>query len=156
MSDRWRELLSDYLDGELSDAVRQELEIHLLDCAECRATLDGLAAVVEAAGRLEPRQPPRDVWAGIAARIAAERTHEGNVSGAPSDFVSRLRHRLSRPQIAAAWMPVTAFVSFAIRYRPSIPQVAAAAVVVALLSAGTTWFLLTGGTQRAPLAAGTG
>ncbi len=35
-----RQLLEDYLDGELTDAARQKLEEHLDVCDKCRATLE--------------------------------------------------------------------------------------------------------------------
>jgi anti-sigma factor RsiW len=91
--DMWTARLSEFADGELPDDERVRLEAHLADCAQCRQTLDELIRVRDLAGRLPERQPDRDLWPGIAARI-----------GAPSAGVLPLRRRwsFSLPQLAAA------------------------------------------------------
>lgn len=68
------DLLDDYVDGQLDEADFQEAELHLRDCAACRdeerqlrALLARLAALP---GALEPQ---RDLWPGIAARLAERR-----------------------------------------------------------------------------------
>ncbi len=51
------EMLSSYLDGELSRERRLRVERHLQDCEECRHRLDGLHRVVqrlEGLGRISP------------------------------------------------------------------------------------------------------
>lgn len=69
-----RERLSDYLDGELSDALRSEVERHVEGCLLCSRELKELRAVVEGARRL-PREirPRRDLWPGIEARVSGAR-----------------------------------------------------------------------------------
>ena len=57
MSDQWTDRLSEYLDGELAPSVRAELEQHLLQCAECEATLADIRRVVGRAGSLADRDP---------------------------------------------------------------------------------------------------
>lgn len=69
MSDRWTNLLSDYLDGDLTTPDRREFERHLETCDECRATLDQLRHVKEHARALVGPPAPDDLWAGIASRI---------------------------------------------------------------------------------------
>jgi anti-sigma factor RsiW len=69
MSDQWTDRLSAYLDGELDDAVRTDLETHLAACAECVATLADLRRVVARATALEDRPPAADLWPGIADRL---------------------------------------------------------------------------------------
>lgn len=115
MSDRWTDRLSDYLDDELPAAERAGLEIHLAGCAECAAVLADLRQVMARAGRLEPSHPPRDLWPGIAARIGATPHSEPGVVPLSSRRGKR-------------W-------SF------SLPQLAAAAVVLMTLSGGTVWLL---------------
>ncbi|MGD8681699.1 MAG: zf-HC2 domain-containing protein [Lysobacterales bacterium] len=56
------ELLSGYLDGELTQQVRQRVEVHLADCDECRESLADLEALRLRMGqsRLSPTGP--DHW----------------------------------------------------------------------------------------------
>ncbi|HOC17449.1 MAG TPA: zf-HC2 domain-containing protein [Vicinamibacterales bacterium] len=72
--DRWTGLLSDYLDGELSPGERRALEDHLPGCAQCRAALEELAAVVQRAPALrQDEQPAADLWPGIEQRLGPRR-----------------------------------------------------------------------------------
>ncbi len=71
MNDRWRDRLSEYLDGELEAAERTRLEAHLASCEECAATLEQLGRVVARAQAAEDRPPVNDLWPGIAERIGA-------------------------------------------------------------------------------------
>jgi len=99
--------LSEYIDGTLAEAELARVESHLAACAECRETLEDLRRLVRRAGSLDDRAPERDLWSGIAARIATESTAD----------VVPLESRRRR-------------VSF------SIPQLAAAAVVLMAVSIG--------------------
>ena len=67
--DKWTDRLSEYLDGELSAAETEALEVHLLECAECGQTLHELRGVVAEAARVLDRPPETDLWQAIAARI---------------------------------------------------------------------------------------
>jgi hypothetical protein len=69
-----RDRLDDYLDGELGEAGLHEVELHLAGCAACAAEERRLRALLAGAAAL-PREmsPPRDLWPGIAERIAAAR-----------------------------------------------------------------------------------
>jgi len=66
-----RERVDPYADGMLDPSESAEVEGHLEGCAECRADLARLRRLQLAAREL-PRgiEPSRDLWAGIAARIA--------------------------------------------------------------------------------------
>jgi len=46
------ELLSGYLDGELTQQVRQRVELHLEACDKCRAAIDEMAQMQDAVGEL--------------------------------------------------------------------------------------------------------
>lgn len=116
MMDQWTDRLSEYMDGELPPAEREALAAHVLECAECGRTLQELRQVVARAGQVLDREPERDLWSSIAARISAEGV-------APATVLSTSSKRR---------------VSF------SIPQLAAASVVLMLLSAGTMYLLLDG------------
>jgi hypothetical protein len=112
MSDKWTDKLSDYLDDELNQADRRQLELHLEACSDCRATLVQLKDVVEWAGEYPGKAPERDAWSGIATAIS-EMAH-GVV-----DLESRRRRRR--------------------RVELSIPQTLAAAIALALVGAGSWW-----------------
>lgn len=66
----WADQLSDYLDDELTGGERAAVESHLATCAECAATLAALRRVVACASSLSSAAPERDLWPGIAARMA--------------------------------------------------------------------------------------
>ena len=103
--DVWTERLSEYVDGELDAEERAELERHLESCAVCARTVAQLRAVVATARALRPTEPVRDLWPDIALGI------ERGIR-APATVTPRARRRISF----------------------SVPQLAAAAVVVALAS----------------------
>jgi len=68
------ERLDDYLDGELSEAEFQEVELHLAGCPRCREEeRAGRAVVAMAAALPRQQQPPRDLWPGIAEEIGRRR-----------------------------------------------------------------------------------
>lgn len=105
--DHLNDELSLYLDDELDAAARARVESHLSACAECRATMEDLRGLVRRAASLDDTPPVRDLWPGIASRIADASTAD----------VIPLAPRRRR-------------ISF------SIPQLAAAAVALMALSAG--------------------
>jgi anti-sigma factor RsiW len=112
--DRWTERLSEYLDGELAPEERRELEGHLAQCAACQATLEELRAVVARAAALEDRPPATDLWPAVAQGIGA---------GEPGVVPLEPRRRRAR------------------RLAFTLPQLAAAAVALMAVSAGTVWLV---------------
>ncbi|HVH10725.1 MAG TPA: zf-HC2 domain-containing protein [Gemmatimonadales bacterium] len=120
MPDRWTDRLSEYLDGELGASDAVALEAHLADCADCRATLAELRRVVLRAGALDDRPPKADLWPGVAARI-------GRAPGG---------HAPIRAPGGARLTPR--------RFSFTVPQLAAAAVALTLLSSGVAWLALRG------------
>jgi anti-sigma factor RsiW len=100
ISDPWTAKLSDYVDGDLSDAERAALERHLVACPACTSALAGLIRVVEQARALPDRLPDTDLWAGIAARVAESPPR-------PIDAGSRGRRwTFTLPELAAAAMAI--------------------------------------------------
>jgi len=71
MTDSFADRLSEYLDDDLMPGERLDVERHLLDCAECRAALEGLRRVVADAQALEDTPPVNDLWAGVRAALPA-------------------------------------------------------------------------------------
>lgn len=76
--ERYEAALSDYADGTLQASDQPQdgvdvdaLEAHLADCPRCRAIVEDLHVIGEAARGLERRMPPPEVWARIAAAIEA-------------------------------------------------------------------------------------
>jgi len=69
-----RDRLDDYVDGGLAEAELHELELHLAACAGCAAEERALRAFLERVAALPAEvNPGRDLWPGIAGRIAAPR-----------------------------------------------------------------------------------
>ena len=64
------DILSLYLDGDVTSEERTRVERHLAECAGCREVLAELAIVMETAAELPgvDRAPGADLWAGVAAR----------------------------------------------------------------------------------------
>lgn len=57
----YRELISNYIDGEMSAADRQELLSHLATCDECRQTLEAYRQIGAQVRRLPLVSPPTDL-----------------------------------------------------------------------------------------------
>jgi hypothetical protein len=117
--EHWTSRLSDYLDNELPSEARAAVDAHLRDCPACRATLDELRAVTARAQALADRSPVNDLWPAIAAAIGSD--------------ISPLSPRRQ---------PATRRFSF------SMPQLAAAAVLLMAVSGGAVWTLRDAGPSR--------
>jgi tetratricopeptide (TPR) repeat protein len=117
-TDSFTNRLSEYLDGELSPPERAAVDAHLLQCGTCRSTLDDLRAVVTEAALLKNAPPARELWSGIAARIAP--------GGRPPARVSPFRRA------------ITSRLSF------TLPQLAAAGIALMVLSGGLVWMARSG------------
>ena len=116
--DEFTDRLSEYIDGELTPAEHLDFERHLVICARCRTTLDELQAVVAQAAALTDTRPGAALWPGIAARIG-----EGRAAGLnASPFTRAVMRR----------------VSF------TLPQLAAAALALMVLSGGLVWVARSG------------
>lgn len=66
--------LADYLDDAPDPALVAEVDAHLARCQRCAALVGDLTGIATAARALPPLEPARDLWAGIADRIAAAPT----------------------------------------------------------------------------------
>ena len=68
--------LSEYLDGELNEALCAEAEVHLEDCPPCRDFLESLRRTVALLGRLPAEPVPQEIRRAVresAARLRRER-----------------------------------------------------------------------------------
>jgi anti-sigma factor RsiW len=117
--------LDDFVDGLLNRDERRAVERHLSGCATCRGEVESIRRLQAAAHAL-PRQiqPPRDLWAGIAARIEAERGTATQVDE-KAKVIQVDFGRRARP---AWWM------------RPGM--LAAAAIVLIVISSAVTALLV--------------
>jgi Putative zinc-finger len=131
--EEWTDKLSEFLDGELSAGEHRAVEIHLRGCASCSAVLEDLKRVVARAQQAgAAARPPRaDLWDDIAARIDAggaqafaERSEDGDSAPLSREERSREGFALRSRRIAL-----------------TLPQLAAAAALVAAVSGGMVWTL---------------
>lgn len=91
--------LASYLDGELLEPARLELEAHAASCVECGSLLADLDAIRRDASALPTLVPSRDLWSGIAARIDAPAV---DLETARRTRPASSRHLWLRPSLAAA------------------------------------------------------
>jgi hypothetical protein len=116
--DAFADRLSEYLDDELSPPERAAFDAHLAACSECRSTVAALRTIVADARHLADVPPVNDLWSGITARIAAQG--------------QRPRH------FAAFKRAISARLSF------TLPQLAAAALALMVLSGALVWMAKSG------------
>jgi hypothetical protein len=122
MHSHWMDRLSEYRDGSLDDEERSALEAHLSVCPECANALAEIDEVIRRARALGEIPPARNLWPDIEAALSpstAGRT--GGVIPLPTQDPS------------AGARPSGVYLSR--------PQLAAAATIVALVSAAATWAL---------------
>jgi anti-sigma factor RsiW len=75
--DRYLNSIQEAVDGTLGSIRRAELEMHLAECAECRALMEDLERIRDAAAALPPMAAPDRTWLQIAGRLRQEgRIHE--------------------------------------------------------------------------------
>ena len=56
------ELLSGYIDGELTQQERQRVDVHCDECAECRGSLHELKVLRDAVGKAHLGEMGKDKW----------------------------------------------------------------------------------------------
>ena len=118
MTDQWTDRLSEYLDGELPVPEREAIEAHLAGCAVCARTLDDLRRVAARAASMRSRVAPPPPPA-VWEAVAAHARSTAPVAAAP-------RRRISL----------------------SLGQLAAAGLLLALVSGGGVWLALDGRPDR--------
>jgi hypothetical protein len=98
--------LDDWVEGKLDAADAETVSAHVAECDTCRAETRSLKALLAAAADL-PREirPPRDLWAGIDARLGDEPSAAGIDRDRAIPLAAR---RVSRPAGLPAWALVAA------------------------------------------------
>lgn len=125
------ETMHDLLDGLVRPSEEMRLRGHLRACAGCREEFAALEAAVTALRDLpDEARAPDGLWSGIESRIAQAATQ----TPGDSDKVLSLDSARRSPR----------------RFSLTLPQLAAAAVVVSLVSAGTVWTALSRGNGGGP------
>jgi anti-sigma factor RsiW len=128
VNDHRTERLSDFLDGALEPRERDAVERHLAECDACAATLEQLREVRSRAAALAPIPPDRDLWSAIEARLDQPEPRREVV-----DLAAERARRARR-------------LSF------TLPQLAAAAAALVVVTAAGTWsaFRVTLASRGAP------
>ncbi len=134
LRDAWTDRLSEYVDDDLDAAERAALDVHLQVCERCARTVEELRAVAARAATLEPEPPGADLWPGIAERLEPRR--------APVLDLGRWLRRREGDRVAAVPR----------RWSFTLPQLAAAAVLLVVVTSVTMWVAL----SRRPAATGAG
>lgn len=67
--EKFENLISGYLDGELSDAERKECEAHISSCEKCAASLEEYSSLEKMLKESESPLPDEGYWAGFDARM---------------------------------------------------------------------------------------
>ena len=130
------ETMHDLLDGLRPPSEEMLLRGHLQACAACREEFESLEATVTALrGMPDGAVVPEALWAGIEARIAT------GSAAVPQD-----------PKV----VPLAAVRRGPRRFSVTVPQLAAAAVVVSLVSATLVWAVLREGSGQLPATATAG
>jgi len=137
--DPWTARLSEYVDGELPADERVELERHLAACGECRTIVADLGRLRDLGGALADREPDRDLWPGISARIAGE----------ARVLPLRRRWTFTLPQLAAAaaFLLVVGAGGAAIALRDGGPAAAPGTVTIGSAEAGAVSVAFTASTS---------
>jgi hypothetical protein len=93
-----RNLLSSFLDGEVSAAERDGVATHVERCKSCAGELAGLAELDRKSRLLHTHEPPVDLWDRIAKQLAAGRFW----AAAPFGVATRRRFVLAGGALAAS------------------------------------------------------
>ena len=91
--------LASYLEGELLEPMRLEVEAHAADCTACGALLADLDTIRSEASALPVLEPSRDLWSGISARIDAPVVA---LEESRRTRMATIRRTWVRPSLAAA------------------------------------------------------
>ena len=78
------ELVTDYLEGALSERERADFERHLAGCAGCRAYVEQMRVAIELTGTIDPAEPPSPLREELLAAFRDwKRAREGSSEAPP-------------------------------------------------------------------------
>lgn len=107
--------IDDYVDGLLSGGELHEVELHIASCEACREEERQIRDLIARAAALPAgRQPARDLWPGIAARIGELRPRALSRS-------DRARRLAFHPVALAAAATVVVALASVLLQRPDVP-----------------------------------
>jgi hypothetical protein len=95
--------IQEKVDGTIGSIRRAQLDLHLNECADCRALLEDLQRIHDAAADLPALAPPDRAWLQIAGRLR----QEGRIR---EDAAAPSRNRVGRftTRTYAAWLAIAA------------------------------------------------
>ena len=128
--DGFANALADYLERDDTPRVRAAVETHAASCAPCGAVLADLQQLRVDASGLPTLTPSRDLWAGVAERIATPVVEldavrgAGSVRGARSEVheITRVPVWLRSVAAAAALVVITAGVTYFATRQALLPE----------------------------------
>ena len=92
-------ILTDYVDGEVDQKIKSEIDAHLLMCADCRRLAQEVARnLVVPFGRVARETPPDHLWKSIEEKIGEENRSSVGVK----KIFDRFIESLSFPRLAPA------------------------------------------------------
>ena len=95
--DEVRDLLSPYLDGELTPEQRLAVDSHLVDCSACATELNVYESISGLAARMVDPVPPPDLWE----RMDPQSVSPVVATESLPDSVRRSRHKIWAVPVAA-------------------------------------------------------
>lgn len=126
----WTDRFSDYLARDLEAADSEAVDDHLAECGSCRHVLEELRQIIARAGGVQHPEPPRDLWGGIAAAIQAPVQETWTAS---PKVIALPTGSIGPSPTADVRSGIGTRIAF------SLPQLAAASIVLIAVSATTTW-----------------
>jgi len=103
-------LETDYLDGEVGSALKQQIKEHLAGCAKCRRQEETLLSQRALFHEAKIQQPPERIWQNVRETIVLERLQQEN--SLSRGIFQRLKEFIFAPRPVFAVASVCAVVIF--------------------------------------------
>ena len=115
-------ILTDYIDGELNQNIKNQLEGHLQACAPCREfAQEAKAQLITPFKKIPRADVPADLWRSIEEKI----TQESEETQPVASWIDRLVQSLALPHLAPVMLSFILFVSVGLWiFNRQTPQVA--------------------------------
>ena len=120
--DKAKIYLMEYIDGELGENLRQEVQAHLESCGACRQYQESLLSVVSPIRRSKKLEVPENIWQEIKGAIASKDASEDqtvfvpDLGGGVFGFLRR-RRMVFVPATIAAMLFLAVFVYARVQIR---------------------------------------